>query len=457
MNLLLKVKKVILKEHLIEEGEKVLVGLSGGLDSTTLLYLLVKLKDEMAFDLGVAHVNHLLRGVESERDERFVRELAERLRLPFYLKRVETKIYAKKKGLSIQQAARDLRYAFLDEIAEKEGYEKIAIAHNLDDQVETFFLRIIKGTGIKGLLSIPIKRGKIIRPLLFVKRKELEEYAKEKGIEFVEDSSNVKSCYQRNFIRHNLIPLMERLNPSFKEKVIFLLSDLTLINEIFEEKTEEAMKFIKEKNGKYFLPVRIFLEMDREVRFRVLSKIISSFLDKEFVLTRRKAEIIERMAKSKRPNLNHTLKEGLYVKRIYNDLILTKEKEPLVESKEYPVSIGKNVIPSFNLEISIELIEEKPTELPSDKYIALFDAEKIDNLKVRTFREGDRFFPLGLKSPVKIKDFFISLKIPREERRRIPFLLSGNDIIWIIGFRIDDRYKITSSTKRILRAYAKSL
>ena len=238
MNLVYKVKKTIEKERLVERGDRVLVGISGGVDSASLLHVLVKIAKEIGFDLGAAHLNHLLRGEESERDEEFVAALAGRLAIPLYIRRVDAKKYADDKGLSIQHAGRDLRYGFFEEVADGHGFNKIAVAHNLDDQAETFLLRMMKGTGIRGLSSIPIERGRIIRPFLHIYRSEIEDYAKNNSITFVHDSSNDKTVYERNFVRKRIIPLMEQLNPLLKEKIIALLDDLTAINHRYNEAAE---------------------------------------------------------------------------------------------------------------------------------------------------------------------------------------------------------------------------
>ncbi len=187
MDLVRKIKKIISQDGLIAEGDRVLIGCSGGIDSVTLLFVLREISHELSFELGIAHVNHLLRGEESDRDEDFVRGLADRFSIPCYIRKVNVKDEARKAGKSLQHAGRDIRYCFFDEMAEQLNFNKIAIAHNLDDQVETFLFRIIKGTGIRGLSSIPVKRGRIIRPFLTIYRSEIESYVETRTIPFMED------------------------------------------------------------------------------------------------------------------------------------------------------------------------------------------------------------------------------------------------------------------------------
>ena len=218
-DLILRTIKHIREQKIVTEGDRVLVGCSGGIDSATLLFVLNEARKEIAFDLGVAHINHLLRNEESDRDEAFVRDAAEGYGLPFFLKRADVRGYAASHGLSLQHAGRDIRYRFLEEIADNEGFTRIATAHNLDDQIETFILRLIKGSGIRGLSAIPPVRDRIIRPFLHVYRSEIVSFAEHYSIAFVEDSSNVKTVYERNFIRHKVMPLLKELNPAFREKI----------------------------------------------------------------------------------------------------------------------------------------------------------------------------------------------------------------------------------------------
>jgi len=251
------ITKTVVREKLIERNDKVLVGISGGIDSTALLFVLLEIQKEIDFNLGLGHVNHMLRGKESERDEQFVRKLAEELHLPFYLERIDIRNIAVQKGLSIQHAGREARYGFFNEIAKKHGYNKIAIAHNLDDQIETFLLRAIKGTGLRGLTAIPIKRDAIIRPFLYTLRSDIAAYAAERKISFVEDSSNEKIVYERNYLRKEVLPVIEKLNPLFKEKIFFLLQDLTGIDNLFEEKSKLFLKKQqRNKEGDIFLTLR---------------------------------------------------------------------------------------------------------------------------------------------------------------------------------------------------------
>lgn len=457
MDLVKKTHKLISKEALVEEGDRVLLGLSGGIDSTTLLYVLREIQKDLSFELAAAHVNHLLRQEESMRDERFAEETAAQLGVPFFLKRADVKGYALSHGLSLQHAGRDIRYLFFEETAGQGGYTKIAVAHNLDDQVETFLLRLLKGTGIRGLSSIPLMRGRIIRPFLHTYRAEIASYASSKSIPFVSDSSNTKTVYERNYIRHNIIPSMEKLNPAFREKIISLLFDLTGVNRSFDEKKRSFLESnVKQKPGRIVIPIAELKTLDRETLFRVLSDVVTS-LAPHFLPLREHIKLIEKIVNSAKPNLNLHLPSSLVVKKIYNDLSFDSRPQREAVTETFDLKKGRNTIVPLGISMTVASLKKPPLSYPDDPFTAHFDLDKTGSLAVRTFRAGDRFCPLGMKEPVKVKDFFISRKVPLDVRRHLPLLLSDDRIIWIAGQRIDDRYKIDEKTQAVLRVSVKFL
>jgi tRNA(Ile)-lysidine synthase len=446
--------RTAVREQLIESDDKILLGISGGIDSTTLLFVLLEIRKKIGFSLGLAHVNHMLRGKESERDEQFVQKLAEELHLPLNLQRVNIKNIALKRGLWIQHAGREARYDFFNEIAKKQGYSRIAIAHNLDDQVETFFLRAIKGTGLRGLTAIPIKRDRIIRPFLYTLRSDIIKYAREQKIPFVEDSSNNKIVYERNYLRKEVLPLMEKLNPLFKEKIFFLLRDLSNIDNLFEEKSKLFLKKQqRNKEGDVSFDIKNLRKIDNETRFRVISDTISS-LEPMFVPLREHHHLIDKVLSSPEPNLVADLPHGIKIKKTYDRLFFTKKQLPSPIEKTFALTIGKNILKPFMVEFRLSASRKKPASYPKNRNVAFFDHGKLDKLTIRTFRNGDTFMPLGMKSKIKLKDFFISSKIPKEKRRTIPLLLSIDDIIWVVGHRMDERFKITEQTQNVLKATA---
>jgi tRNA(Ile)-lysidine synthase len=453
-DLVRKTKDIIRREGLVAAKDRVLVGCSGGIDSVTLLFVLREISHELSFDLGIAHLNHMLRGDESDRDENFVKGLADRFSIPCYARKVDVRAEARKTGKSLQHTGRDVRYRFFDEIAEQIRFDKIAIAHNLDDQIETFLLRIVKGTGIRGLSSIPMQRGRIIRPFLPAYRAEIESYAKIRVLPFVEDSSNVKSVYERNFVRHEIIPVMERLNPAVKERIYSLLHDLTLINAIFDSKAAHFLGGVKRtEDSDIIVDAYSLKRLDDEVRYRVLASILRE-RDPAFIPLREHIKLIEKILYGTRPNLSASFPRGNVAKKTYENLIFTKEISDQKVEGSFAVSPGTNRLEPLRVTLHIEEVEEQSGDISIAPNIAYFDREKLGHLSVRTFIPGDRFVPLGLNILVKLKDFFIGQKIPRDVRRNLPLLVSDKDIIWVMGYRIDDRYKVTKDTRSVLKVVA---
>ena len=454
MSLSSKIKRIIQEEKLIDPDDRVLLGLSGGIDSTTLLFVLKECARELGFEIGLAHVNHMLRGEESERDEAFVRRLGEQLSLACYVRRVNVKDEARLTGKSLQHAGRDIRYRFFTEIAEGDRFTKIAVAHNLDDQIETFLLRGIKGTGMKGLSSIPIRRDMSIRPLLKPPRRDIEAYARGHEMPFVEDSSNAKSVYERNFIRREILPLMERINPAVRQRIFSLLQDMTAINEIFDQKAETFLREeVQREGGDVSIPLEALKGLDEETGYRVLSKALQT-LAPSFIPLREHIRLVKKVAGGVRPSGFAVLPYGVRVRRVYGDIIATTKKVEVRASDTYPVKTGENRIDPLNVTLHIGVVEVMESGLAGGGSVAFLDQDKLGELSVRTFVDGDRFVPLGMSAFTKLKDFFIARKVPREARRRIPILLSGKDIVWIVGHRIDERFKIEKETRHVLKVAA---
>lgn len=452
-----RVLTFIRKEHLIEPDESVLVGVSGGIDSTALLSVLHSLKDAIPFRLALAHVNHMLRGRESERDEAFIRDLADRLNLPLHIKRMNVQGLAKDSGRSIQHAGRDARYGYFTELVRTHDYQRIAVAHNENDQVETFMLRVIKGTGVRGLSCIPAKRGPIIRPFLKTTRREIERYAAEKGIRYVEDSSNAKDAYERNYVRHRILPAMEGLNPTAHSRIMNLLGDLTQLNERLDAEAATFLTVHLSRAGaEAVLPVKQLRECNEETRFRALSLVLGE-LAPGFIALREHIRLVEKVLASSRPSSLAILPVGITVRREYDRLIFTTAFTTPEISETFALHPGQNRIEPLGIAVDISFSGRAPSPLPADRFRAFLDAGSVSDLYMRTFRKGDRFFPLGMKNAVKLKDYFISRKIPRHERSRIPLLVIGGSIAWVVGERLDDRFKVTALTTEVAAVEVRKL
>jgi tRNA(Ile)-lysidine synthase len=450
MELVDEVFSFVQERRLIRKGDRVLTALSGGVDSTVLFHVLKALSRRIGFTMGVAHVNHLLRGEESERDQRFVESLAEGEAVPCYVKRSDAASRARTSGLSLQHAAREARYDFFDEVALSRGYDRIAVAHTIDDRVETALLRLIKGTGLKGFMSIPVQRERIVRPFLATERAKIVDYQKSRGIHFVEDSSNRKLLYDRNFIRHEIVPRLEGLNPQFRQKLILLLTDLAVINDDIEARAERFIEAeVTEEEGEFKVAAGPLRAMDSETRFRVLTR-LSAAKGRMFQPLRTHVRLLERVLFSDKPNLSVTLPGGLRMVKAYEVIIFTRRERVVPREEEFTLSDGENRIEAFGLLFRVKRFTERPEFARTIAGTAFFDGDRTGGLTVRKFREGDRFVPLGMDKAVKLKNFFISLKVPRERRKSLPLVLSDGEIMWLTGLRIDERFKVQDETRNFV-------
>lgn len=427
----------IKEKNLINPGEKILLTLSGGMDSS----VMANLFSNSYYDFGIAHCNFSLRGGESDGDAEFVKTLAENFQKPFHIKCFDTQIFAEKNKYSIQEAARILRYKWFEEISIEYNYQKIATAHHLDDSIETFFINLLRGTGTVGLKGISAMKEKIIRPLLFATRKEIEEYACENKINYREDLSNASDDYLRNRIRHHIIPVLKQNAEGFEDNMEKLMDDFSLITEI----VNEQMKLWQQKHVQTDEAGNSRIPMDKILNEKNASTFLSLLLY-SFGITGidcKKILSVETAGKIFHGKTYSILRDREF-------LILQKKDKP--EMKSFSISELPAEIRAGNLVISIRREDKiiKDSFLDKNKFLQV-DGEKITfPLMLRPWKPGDYFFPLGMKEKKKISDFYTDEKIDRFQKDKIYLLLSGNDIVCILGHRIDDRFKITSSTKKIL-------
>ena len=423
--------KYITENSLFDKKSKILLALSGGIDSICLADLLVTLN----YDVEFAHCNFQLRGIESNQDQHFVKSLSMKYEVPYHTIDFDTKEYALQHKVSHQMAARDQRYVWFEKIRSEISADFIAIAHNSDDNIETFFINIIRGSGIKGLLGIKNKINFIVRPLMFSSRDEIIKYVTNNDLNYREDSSNSSDKYLRNKIRHNLIPLLKEMNPSIGKSISKELSILNNINSVYKETIHKNLN-------------KIIINKDDRIIISKVKLLSLSPLD-VYVY-----EIFSPYGFSDLRNISNTITKGSG-KQFFSPthkLLFDREYiflSKIIEKETIETSIDSSVI---SIEIPIKMCFCVTHEVDYNDNInnAYLDFEKLQfPLTIRAWKKGDKFIPLGMSCYKKLSDFFIDIKLSLLNKEKVYLLCSGKDIIWVIGYRIDDRYKVTSKTKKM--------
>lgn len=429
-----KIKKTIKENKLIQQGDSVLVGLSGGADSVCLTHLLKRASEEMGFSIQTAHLNHGIRGDEALRDERFAAEFSRNLGLKCSVKSVNIPEFAKKRGISEELAGREARYAFFKELSKQEGFNKIATAHNRNDNAETIAMHFIRGSSLNGLCGIPYKRDNIIRPLLDITRDEIEEYCRCHNLEFVTDSTNDENDYTRNKIRHFLIPLIEKeFNPNFINTVS---KNAGIIKADEEYISEAADKIYSEKVKNHRIDISALLSCRKSVRSRVIRKMISDIIGISDISLDYIDDITE-LCRASKSGSGIDLPRGVSAKIEYGKLVIDKRRE--FKSYEYDLKCGCEVfVKEYGIAVRAEFADKREND--GAQY---FSNVNTENMKIRCRRDGDRFFPAGMKGSKKLKDYFIDEKIPADERKRLPLITFDGEIGYIVGKRRDERFKFT--------------
>ena len=426
----------IKEKHLFEPHQKVLLAVSGGIDSMVLLHLFEKSE----FEYGVMHCNFNLRGKESDGDEEFVRTKVLNHGVQSWFKSFDTKEYANLNGISIEMAARELRYEYFEKIRSENNYSYIATAHHLDDLIETFFLNLSRKTGIKGLTGIKEKNGYIIRPLLFKFRDEIENYAKLNFIEFRQDSSNNDDVFQRNYLRNNILPLFSDWNASFKKNLLASIDNLKETEQVYSGYLQtDREKVLQQEEDKCIIRI----EELQKVPFPkvLLFEILTDYNFNSTVIN----EVFESLSNDSGKQF---YSQTYRVIKDRENLYLT----PIKEKEDRIFYIEADDIEIFQpLDLSIEKISAKDFQINPSEKIACLDFDLLEfPLLIRKWQQGDYFQPLGMTGFKKVSDFFIDEKIPLHEKENIWLLCSGNKIVWIMGRRIDNRFKISPETKQVL-------
>lgn len=448
-----KVFTFINNNNLLNSEEKILVALSGGADSVFLLFFLNKFKRRFKISISAAHVNHGLRGKDSDEDEKFCKNYCAKLKVNFHSTKIDINSLAKKKKLSIEEAGRIERYKFLNETAVLHGYYKIATAHHLDDNAETVLFNLLRGTGIRGYAGIPAMRENIIRPMLPISKEEVVSYLKYHGVDFRIDKSNDSLDYKRNYLRHKVIPLIKKnINESWSESVF---SSSQVVN--------SYLKFI-DNNVVANYEKDIILFSGRKLRIDVakiktgnipvviLQEVLKIGIYKNFGLETSFKDLV-RLSKFCLESISGKqiqLSKSIIAQKNSAEVLIGKIE---IQDKEkiFKIKAGEKVRLKQG-KLCIERIDKLPDVKSKDKSSEYIDAKTISgSFEVRNWKSGDYFYPLGMKQKKKISDFLADEKVDSSQKKDVLLLLNNGEVVWVIGHRISNQHKITGLTKKYLR------
>jgi tRNA(Ile)-lysidine synthase len=436
---LMNLQKEFSKNNNSLRNKRTLIATSGGIDSI----VLCELFSQAGFEFGISHCNFSLRGKESDADEQLVKSWAEKRNVPFHTIKFDTQNYAAEKNVSIQLAARELRYEWFEKVRAENKYDYIATAHHLNDNIETILLNFAKGTGIRGLRGIPAKQNRIIRPLLFATREVIEAFQKENQLEYREDSSNSSDKYTRNKIRHHIIPLLKEINPNLE---LSIAENIT----VYEELESLYSKQITKLNQQLFLPrgTDIFIPILKLKKLSNKKSVLYEYLRAYDFTTSQVDDILESLDGDAGKQF---ITEKAIVIKDRQFLILTKPNSD--KASTILIQQGDTKVQIQNGVLSMETIAIDDLKIKADKAFAYLNWNKLEfPLTLRHWKTGDYFYPFGMdKKKKKLSKFFKDIKKPLHEKDKVWILQSGEKICWVVGERIDERFKITSSTTAVLK------
>ena len=442
--------KYVRRNSLFKRENRVLLTISGGIDSMVMAYLF----NEWKYDFAIAHCNFQLRGEEANKDQKLVEETAKKYNAPFYTINFETQKYAEEKKISIQMSARELRYAWFEKIRAEHNFDFIATAHHKDDVIETFLINLARGTGIKGLTGIKPKNRNIIRPMLFANRTEIADFCKEKNIAFREDASNQETYYARNFIRKNIITEFEKIYPTFRNNLIHTSEHLKDTENVLKCEVEKVKKSIVE-NQKNEIKINIEKLKKLENNIFFLSEIIQDF-GFNYSDAKDMIKSLESNAGKMFYSPTHqALRDREYI--IISEKIEVEKVEILIEvtDMEQASSLVQNSkrgrLLQMPIKLKFQIFKAKNYKIQPSKSISILDFDKLKfPLTLRNWKNGDYFYPLGMTQKKKIADFLTDQKLSIIEKQQTYVLCSENEIVCIINHRIDNRFKITNETVKVL-------
>ncbi|WP_066500790.1 tRNA lysidine(34) synthetase TilS [Abyssisolibacter fermentans] len=453
-----KVYDTIVDNNLIKSGDKLVVGVSGGPDSMALLCVLKNIQKSINFTIISVHINHGIRGKEADKDEKYVKNICKQWNIPFYNKKVNMDEYAKINKMSSEEAGRELRYKFFNEILKKESANKIAVAHNKNDQAETVMMRFLRGTGIEGLKGMEFKVGNIIRPLLSIDRSLIEEYCEDNNLNPRIDKTNLQPIYGRNKIRLELIPYIEN---NFNKGIVNTLTRTANImnedNDFINKYAEEKFEKVCNKKSKNIIEIKVeeFKELHISIKSRIIRLSIEAINGNRKNIGLKHIKIITHFIENGVAGKTHDTTMGVELLKKYDTCLIRKKENSLhkvIKDRNKLVLNAKNYNNNFKSDIIIEIKDIQKIDFKSnDRFIKYIDYDKIKgDLYIRNRKPGDKFVPFGMKGSKKLKDYFIDNKIPREERDNIPIIEDEKNIIWVVGYRLSDLYKVDKNTKKVI-------
>ncbi|KEO83400.1 tRNA lysidine(34) synthetase TilS [Tumebacillus flagellatus] len=469
------VRRTVADHHLLTSGDKVLVAVSGGVDSMVLLDVLCKLQDELAITVLAAHVDHGLRGEESRGDRAFVEREAGLRGVEVFSESFDVKAYAQERGLSTQAAAREVRYGFLERVAEETGAKRIATAHHADDQAETVLMNLLRGTSVRGLGGIPVRRldeggaREVIRPLFDVWRRDIASYAQDFGILYREDSSNASTHYLRNKIRIHLLPELAReYNGGVKSHLVQLAEqareDDRYLNGLAQREFRQVCRM--ESPGRISADVRLLGVSPLPLQRRVITLILYYLRGHTRVWEQVHIESIRSLLSNRYPSAEVHLPHGVVARREYDRLLFTHEDDrcesphgSAVPDAPYELTRhGRHELPEFGMAFHVEEVEGAPSR-PKDAWVAHFDADELagSRIYIRSRATGDTLRPLGLQGSKLLSDVFVDRKVPKARRETWPLLCINDSIAWVVGLTRGQAGLVTPETRRTLVIRAERL
>lgn len=447
-----KVLRFISDNKLIKKNDNILIALSGGADSVFLLKFLSKYSRKFGITLHAAHLNHSLRGEESDGDENFCKNLCSKENIPFFSRKADIKKSAETLKLSVEEAAREIRYKFLQETAKETGSNLITTAHNSDDNTETVLYNLFRGTGLAGMTGIPVKRDNIIRPVLNIPKAEIIVFLTERDIPFRVDSSNLSEDYTRNYIRNNLLPsVRENINPAADNNINKFASVAGEALSFINAETVTALKeYTKYENNEFVISTRINEEKGNFLFAEVIKKGVEDYFGESFSHD----DYMNLLRLNNNLTGKHSvLSGGLAAYRERGEIIIANIIDE--SNYEYKITLGKEYyFPEQALTIKIEMIKGEISGF-SHEY-ELISANNIDDIFIlRNWKNGDKFIPLGMKGFKKVSDFLNESGIESRRKKRFPVLLNRNNIVSVVGLRIDDRFKVQKNDNMYCKIWIK--